>query len=112
MDNPFSQIDERLKNLEQLISKLAEQGKQTTTDEGGDLLTIEEAGELLRLSKATMYSKCSLRELPYMKRGKRLFFSREELLAYLKTGRKRTLDEIQADAADNLIKKEGGQRNG
>lgn len=112
MDNPFSRIDQRLKNLEQLISELAEQGKQAATDEGSDLLTIEEAGELLRLSKATIYSKCSLKELPYMKRGKRLFFSREELLAYLKTGRKRTLDEIQADAAGNLIKKEGGQRNG
>lgn len=112
MENPFSQINQRLSNLEQLISELAEQGKQTTTDEGSDLLTIEQAGELLRLSKATIYSKCSLKELPYMKRGKRLFFSREELLAYLKTGRKRTLDEIQADAAGNLIKKEGGQRNG
>jgi excisionase family DNA binding protein len=111
MENPFSQINERLSNLEQLISELTEQSKQAATNEGNDLLTIEEAGELLHLSKATIYSKCSLRELPYMKRGKRLFFSREELLAYLKTGRKRTLDEIQADAAGNLIKKEGGQRN-
>lgn len=112
MENPFSQIDQRLSHLEQLISELAEQGKQTTTDEGSDLLTIEQAADLLRLSKATIYSKCSLRELPYMKRGKRLFFSREELLAYLKSGRKRTLDEVQGEAAGNLIKKEGGQRNG
>ncbi|MGF1563840.1 MAG: helix-turn-helix domain-containing protein [Flavobacteriales bacterium] len=112
MENPFSQINDRLSHLEQLISELAEQGKQNPTDEGSDLLTIEQAGELLRLSKATMYSKCSLKELPYMKRGKRLFFSREELLAYLKQGRRKTLDEIQAGAAGNLINKKGGQQNG
>ena len=112
MENPFSQINQRLSNLEQLISELTEQGKQAATNESNDFLTIEEAGELLHLSKATIYSKCSLRELPYMKRGKRLFFSREELLNYLKQGRRKTLDEMQAGAAGNLIKKEGGQRNG
>ena len=50
------------------------------------LLTIQEAAEFLSLTVPTMYSKVSKGELPVMKRSKRLYFSRTELLEYLKQG--------------------------
>lgn len=109
MENPFTQLERRLSYIEQLLSAIASDTTDTN-EPNSDLLSVDEAANLLRLSKATIYSKCSRRELPFMKRGKRIYFSREELLQYLKDGRQKTLDEVQADAAGNLIKKKGGLR--
>jgi len=59
-----------------------------------DLLNIQQAGELLNLSIPTIYSKVSKKELPYSKRGKKLYFSREELTDFIKKGRVLTNSEI------------------
>jgi excisionase family DNA binding protein len=53
------------------------------------IMTIQEAAEFLSLTVPTMYSKVSKGELPFMKRGKRLYFSRTELMEYVKAGRKK-----------------------
>ena len=68
-----------------------------------DLLTVQEAGDFLSLSVPTIYSKVSRGELPVMKQGKRLYFSRAELLEFLKAGRKKTNAEIQ-EAATSYLK--------
>jgi excisionase family DNA binding protein len=60
------------------------------TDHPEQLLTIQEAAEFLSLTVPTMYSKVSKNELPVMKRSKRLYFSKNELLEYLKAGRKKS----------------------
>ncbi len=66
------------------------------------LLTVQEAADFLNLTVPTIYSKVSRGELPYMKRSKRLYFSRQELTAYLKAGRVKTTAEIQAEAGTYL----------
>jgi len=60
-----------------------------STEQPEQLLTIQEAAEFLSLTVPTMYSKVSKGELPVMKRSKRLYFSRTELLEYIKYGRKK-----------------------
>jgi excisionase family DNA binding protein len=84
-----------------------EQPKQPPTDQPEQLLTIQEAAEFLSLTVPTMYSKCSKGELPVMKRSKRLYFSRTELLDYLKDGRKKSNAEIEQEAKAYLKKKGG-----
>lgn len=79
------------------------QGK--TTVQESDLLTIDQAAELLSLTKPTLYSKVSRRELPVMKRGGRLYFSKDELMGYLKEGRRKTNAEVEAEAGSYLQKK-------
>ena len=69
------------------------------------LLTVQEAAQFLNLTVPTMYSKVSKGELPVMKRSKRLYFSRIELLEYLKEGRKKTNAEIEAEAEEYLSNK-------
>jgi len=44
------------------------------------LLTVQQAAKFLSLTVPTVYSKVSKNELPVMKRSKRLYFSRTELL--------------------------------
>ncbi len=69
------------------------------------LLTIQEAADLLNLTVPTIYSKVSKKEIPFMKRGKRLYFSRTELMAYIKAGRSKTITEIEQEAEAYLSNK-------
>ena len=74
------------------------QPEQAPTEQPERLLTIQEAAEFLSLTVPTMYSKVSKGELPVMKRSKRLYFSRTELMEYVKAGRKKSNAEIEAEA--------------
>lgn len=86
----------------------AVRNEQPTTDQPEQLLTIQEAAEFLSLTVPTMYSKVSKGELPVMKRSKRLYFSRTELLEYLKDGRKKSNAEIEQEAKAYLLNKKKG----
>ena len=51
------------------------------------LLTIQETSEFLNLSVPTIYSKHSKREIPGVcKQGKRLYFSKQRLIEWIKSG--------------------------
>ena len=107
---------------ETLISSISERvtanilkavrNEQPTTDQPEQLLTIQEAAEFLSLTVPTMYSKVSKGELPVMKRSKRLYFSRTELLEYLKDGRKKSNAEIEQEAKAYLSNNKKGLNNG
>lgn len=106
MINPFETIEARLNNIEALLLDLKhnpnEKGIKTATTE---FLTVHEAANFLSLAVPTIYSMVSRKELPVMKRSKRLYFSRLELMNYLKAGRNRTLKESAQEAIDLLQKK-------
>jgi excisionase family DNA binding protein len=107
---------------ETLISSISERvtvnilkairNEQPTAEPPEQLLTVQEAAEFLRLTVPTMYSKVSKGELPVMKRGKRLYFSRTELMEYVKEGRKKSNAEIEAEAKAYLTDKKKGLNNG
>lgn len=67
-----------------------------------DLLTIGQASEFLKLSVPTLYTKVSRREIPVNKRGKRLYFSRDELSTWIKSGRRKIIEEIQSSIKHKL----------
>ncbi|MCH8535541.1 MAG: helix-turn-helix domain-containing protein [Flavobacteriaceae bacterium] len=99
----------RLTNeVSELKSLLLRKQESTPTNEAEKLLTIKEASEFLKLSVPTLYSKVSKNELPYMKQGKRLYFSSIELMEYIKEGRSKTSSEIEAEADTYLSNKRKG----
>jgi excisionase family DNA binding protein len=113
MNNPFEVIEARLSSIENLILDLKHKPQTVEpTDQPEQLLTIQEAAEFLSLTVPTMYSKVSKREIPCMKRSKRLYFSRTELLDYLKDGRKKSKSEIEQEAEVNLLNLKKGLNNG
>ncbi|GGB64698.1 hypothetical protein GCM10007424_00750 [Flavobacterium suaedae] len=59
-----------------------------------ELLTITEAAKFLNLSVATLYSKVSRNEIPVCKKGKRLYFLKSELTAWIQSGKIPTNEEI------------------
>lgn len=97
MGNPFDLIDARLSNIENLLLDL-KHGEliQSTQPHPDKLLTVQEAAEFLNIAVPTIYSKVSLRELPHHKRGKRLYFSLDDLIAYVKDGKRLTWEERKA----------------
>lgn len=60
------------------------------------LLTILEAAGFLRLQVPTLYGLVHKSQIPYMKKSKRLYFSKDELTAWLKAGRRKTVSEIKS----------------
>ena len=112
MNNPFEVIEARLNNIETLLIDLKhlpkEQSEQPTTDE---LLTVQDTAKFLSLSVPTVYSLISKGELPVMKRSKRCYFSKVELINYLKQGRKKTFAE-SANEADQYLNKKRGLQHG
>ena len=105
MNNPFEVIEERLSSIENLILDLKQPTKVETLVQPEKLLTIQEAAQFLNLTVPTIYSKVSKRELPCMKRSKRLYFSSTELMEYLKEGRKKSKSEIEQEAVKYLNNK-------
>jgi predicted DNA-binding transcriptional regulator AlpA len=59
---------------------------------------IDVAIKLTGLAKPTIYSLCSERKIPHSKQGKRLYFSRLELLEWIKNGKRKTNAEIAVEA--------------
>lgn len=99
-----TELGKKLENIERL---LLENKKKQSSDQSEALLTIQEAAVFLHLSVPTIYSKVSRGELPVMKRSKRLYFSRSELLKYIKHGRRKTIDEIEEQDLSDLMGKSG-----
>ncbi len=95
-----SKLSEKLDTIERLLTE-----QRKPVEQHDDLLTIDQAADFLSLTKPTLYSKVSRGELPYMKRGKRLYFSKDELMGYLKEGRRKTNQEIEQEAGSYLQKK-------
>jgi len=101
MNNPFETIDERLGRIEILLVNMKFQAGNASpvTDE---LLTITQAAELISLTTPTVYGLVSKHAIPHSKKGKRLYFSKTELLDWIKSGRKKTIAESQANPESHL----------
>lgn len=94
---------QRLERIESFLKSNSNLEEHDRTDE---LLDINQAADFLHLKTSTLYSKVNRRELPVMKKSKKLYFSKKELIEYIKSGRKKTLREISSEA-DDYITKEG-----
>lgn len=71
------------------------------------LLNIKQASEFLTLKVPTIYQKVSRREIPFLKRSKRLYFKREDLIEYLEKGRVKSVYEVEAESEAFPIKRGG-----
>ena len=116
-ESPNIKIEISLANLIEAIdyaskSTVSKNNQPITTDHPEQLLSIQQAAEFLSLSVPTLYSKVSKGELPVMKRGKRLYFSRTELMEYIKEGRKKSNAEIEQEAKAYFLNNKKGLNNG
>lgn len=102
-----TQLYNKLENIERL---LLEKSKEPQP-EADEFLTVSQAAEILNLSVPTIYGLTQRAEIPVCKRGKRLYFSKQELTNWIKAGRKKTLAET-ASEANQYISNKKGLKNG
>lgn len=70
---------------------------QTTSEKNeNSFLTVAEAAQHLNLARQTVYGYTSQRIIPFIKKGKKLYFEREALDNWLASGRMLTREEIAA----------------
>ncbi len=90
------------KLIENSIRKVLSVQPAITQQETDQLFTIKQAGDFLNLSVPTLYGYVHRAEIPVCKRGKRLYFSKQELTEWIRVGRKKTYAET-ATEVDNYL---------
>jgi excisionase family DNA binding protein len=91
-------LTERLDNFELTLTK----ANTVQNPEPNKFLKIADAAKLLNIAVPTVYGLVHRSLIPHYKRGKRLYFSEVELLAWIKAGRRSTIEEIKEDALLSL----------
>ena len=99
-----TQLYDKLNNIERLLLEKSNEPQP----EADQLLNIKQAAELLKLSVPTLYTKVHSATIPVCKQGNRLYFSKQELTNWIKTGRKKTLAETAIEA-ELYLKKKGAK---
>lgn len=101
--------------LHQLIQTSVREAfnEQTNNNEtfSDKMLSISEACEFLNLAKQTLYGFTSKNEIPFIKRGKKLYFRKSDLEAWLMQGKQLTKDEIIEQGFNGLTNRIN-QKNG
>ncbi len=93
-------LTQKMEGIERLLISTKE--NQTTIKKEDELFGVTDAAEFLNLTVPTIYSKVSRGELPVMKRSKKLYFSKFDLMNYLKKGRRKTNHEMQEEANNHF----------
>jgi len=100
LPSAFLHLFQKIEHIEKLLEQ-----RQNPQLEPDEVLTIQQAAGFLKLSVPTLYGLVSRSQLPVSKRGKRLYFSKAELTAWIKEGRKKTLAETETEAEVYLSRK-------
>ena len=78
--------------LTRLVQESIQSRKPALPEEATD--GIELAVEVTGLAKGTVYNLVAERKIPHYKRGKRIYFNRQELLNWIREGKRLTKDEL------------------
>lgn len=68
-------------------------------------INLSEVTKITGLTKPTLYGYVQRNEIPYNKKGNRLYFFKSEIIDWIKTGRQKTLKELQGEANNYLLNK-------
>lgn len=88
-----------------IVKRLLSEKDNVSQPEPDQFLTVDQTAEFLKLAKPTIYGLISKGDLPVMKRSKRCYFSKADLISYLKEGRKLTGSEAAQKANEYVNRK-------
>jgi excisionase family DNA binding protein len=70
-----------------------------------DILTVSDVSRKLGITKGGVYNLTHTRQIPYFKRGGRIYFDAKELDMWIRTDRRKTIKELQDEANLGIQKK-------
>lgn len=88
-----------LKILDQLQQRV-----KTSTDDK-DPKNIDEIAKLTGYTKKTIYGYCQKNTIPHYKKNGRLFFFKSEIVAWIQSGKQKTINEIESENDDFFASK-------
>lgn len=95
---------EEIKNLllNQSVSK-----KPIINKEGAEkeFLNVEDVAKILGIEKGTVYNLTHKRQIPFFKRGGRIYFDRVEITEWIRNDRRKTIKELKDEANLGIQKK-------
>ena len=71
---------------ESVRSAISEQNSQQQSEEPDRILSLKEAAVFLNLAQQTVYGYTSKQVIPFIKKGKKLYFQKSELEKWLLSG--------------------------
>ncbi|MBV6647498.1 MAG: helix-turn-helix domain-containing protein [Cyclobacteriaceae bacterium] len=97
--NPFEEIHNQLNRIEDLLSNINQRLIQieSSPSTGDAFMDVNEASNFLGDAKATLYGRTSKNEIPFYKRGKKVYFKRSDLIKWIEEGRVKTSEEIRKE---------------
>ncbi len=95
----------RRDEIVELVKRTIEETLKTHFDE---LMTFDEACKFLDCSKSHLYKLTSTHQIPHYKpNGKKIFFSRHEMCAWITRNPVKTASEIEQTAVDRVVLRDG-----
>lgn len=100
--NPFDQLRQEFKqeltDLRHFISLTISGNHSINKLDEDTIIEIDEASEITKYSKPAIYAYCKKGKMPYIRKGRKILFSKKDLQDWLQDGRKLTLSEIQRNS--------------
>lgn len=98
---------EGIKVLAELITKNIKNELQPTSKATPEdaILNINELSKLIGLTKPTLYGHVHRKTIPFIKKGKMLRFSKNDILNWLQEGKSQSNSDLEAKVNDYLAKK-------
>lgn len=93
MDNIIVISKTELVEIIQETIKSAKQDQKMPVQQN-EFLDISEASNFLKMAKQTLYGLTSNRKIPFIKKGKKVYFNKAEVITWLNEGQMKTKSEI------------------
>jgi excisionase family DNA binding protein len=92
--------------IRELLAGLKQVEQVTSVQNDPDIvMTLEHACKFLNIARPTMYGMTSRRTIPFMKRGKKVYFRKDDLIEWLNKGRRKTVEELTNESIASLKKR-------
>jgi excisionase family DNA binding protein len=88
--------------LREEVKKALNESPQLQGNQLPEYLTIQELSEMINLAVPSIYGMVHRKQIPYVKRGKKLIFEKSQIEEWLKNGRHKTKQEIDIEAAEHV----------
>ena len=95
MNNPFTPILDKLENIEKSIKGLQSSMQLKNSNDNNEFMNVQQVADFIEESVASIYTRTSSRTIPFYKKGKRLLFKKAEILEWIESSKKKTIEEIQ-----------------
>jgi predicted DNA-binding transcriptional regulator AlpA len=100
LPNVVATLTDEVRELKALILKKAESHTLLETP-----IRLEEVVPIAGLTKPTLYGYVQRNEIPYHKKGNRLYFFKSEIIDWIRTGKQKTLKELEMEVNEYLSNK-------